>query len=360
MQTSIEVEYWVVDEAGELTEPGSLLDVSANVEEEFVGPLFELKTPPCETMADLRREFVGELADVLAEADRCGKGLVPLGTPINGGSIDQHESARSDIQRRVLGENFDYAKYCAGTHVHFEKRNVVDQLNTLIALDPALACCNSSPYFQGRPIASSARAYVYRRKCYENLPKHGQLWAYAESVGEWSRRLERRFEEFTEAAVAEGIDEARVEAEFTPDDVVWTPIRLRQEFPTVEWRSPDATLPSEILRLVDDLETVMDHLHHTTVTVESETGSVTADGITLPEFDVVCDLAEEAMVDGLASQTVRDYLERMGVSVDAYDPLSARIGGREYVGPADACDLRRTYAAELARDVDDLLRAARA
>lgn len=360
MQTSIEVEYWVVDEAGRLTEPGELLDVSEHVEPEFVGPLLELKTPPCETIEALGRTFVGELADVLAEAERSGKGLVPFGTPINGGSIDQHAGKRSDIQECVLGENFGYAKYCAGTHVHVEKRNVVDQLNTLIALDPALACCNSSPYFEGQPIASSARSYIYRRKCYEHFPKHGQLWEYAENVGQWSRRLERRFEEFKEAAVAEGIDPEIVDEQFTPDDVVWTPIRLRQEFPTVEWRSPDATFPSEILRLVDDLGTVMEHLHHTNVTVGGERGSVAEDGIILPEFDVVCDLAEEAMVEGLASQNVRDYLERMGFSVADYDPISAQIGGRERVGPADACELRREYADRLVRDVDDHLRTAEA
>ncbi|WIV67414.1 glutamate-cysteine ligase family protein [Natrialbaceae archaeon AArc-T1-2] len=358
MQTSIEVEYWVVDESGELTEPGPLVDVSDNVEEEFVGPLFELKTPPCETMAELKREFVGELANVLAEADRCGKGLVPLGTPINCGPIDQHPGERSHIQECVLGENFGYAKYCAGTHVHVEKRNVVDQLNVLIALDPALALCNSSPYFEGRPIASSARAYVYRRKCYEQFPKHGQLWEYADNVGQWNRRLERRYEEFKDAAVTEGIDEERVDERFTPDDVVWTPVRLRQEFPTVEWRSPDATVPSEILRLVADLEAVMERLHHTNVSVAGENGAVTEDGIALPEFDAVCGLADEAIIDGLASQNVRNYLDRMGFSVADYEPITDRIAGREHVGPTDACELRRTYADLLARDVDALLQTA--
>ncbi|MHC3438994.1 glutamate-cysteine ligase family protein [Natrialbaceae archaeon A-gly3] len=360
MQTSIEVEYWVVDEDGELTDPGELLEVSEHVVEEFVGPMVELKTPPCDGLEKLRQEFVGGLTDVLAVAERSGKGLVPLGTPVNCGPIEQRPGERGDIQERVLGEEFAYAKYCAGTHVHVEKRNVVDQLNTLIALDPALALCNSSPYFQGRPVASSARAYIYRKKCYEHFPKHGQLWEYAENVGQWSRRLERRFEEFKEAAMTEGIDEERVEAEFTPDDVVWTPVRLRQEYPTVEWRSPDATLPSETLRLVADLEDVMERLHHTNVTVAGEVGAVTDDGIVLPEFDPLCDLAEEAMIDGLASQNVRSYLERMGFSVDAYEPITERLGGHEYVNEADACELRRTYADVLARDVADLRQTVRA
>jgi len=32
-----------------------------------------------------------------------------------------------------------------------------------------------------------------------------------------------------------------------------TPVRLRDKTPTVEWRSPDTTLPSQILRLLADL-----------------------------------------------------------------------------------------------------------
>ena len=357
MQKSIEVEYWVVDESGALTTPGPLTDGSEYVEEEFVEPLLELKTPPCESYADLRSTFVTQLDDVLSQADELGVKLVPLGTPLNSESIERWSGERGRIQKRVLGTNFDYAKYCAGTHLHFEKRNVTDQLNTLIALDPALALLNSSPYFQGERVANGARAYIYRRKCYEHFPKHGQLWDYADTVAEWETRLEHRFEEFKDAALAAGVDAVTIDAHFSPDNVVWTPIRLRDEMPTIEWRSPDAALPSQILRLVEELDHVMEQLHHTNVRIEGETGSVSSDGIRLPEFETVCDYAEEAIHDGLDSGNVATYLERMGFDVHGYDPSTKKIDGRDYVTLEEARELRLRYGDLLERDVNRLLRA---
>ncbi|SFG05545.1 Glutamate-cysteine ligase family 2(GCS2) [Halopelagius inordinatus] len=356
MQKSIEVEYWVVDEDGELTEPEELTDVSENVEEEFVPPLFELKTPPCETYGDLRSAFVEQLDRVLRRADELDKRLVPFGTPVNGERIERWPTERGRIQKRVLGTNFDYAKYCAGTHLHFEKRNVVDQLNTLIGLDPALALLNSSPYFRGTRVANGARAYLYRKKCYEKFPKHGQLWEYADTVGEWERRLDRRYEEFSRAAVEAGIDEETVEAHFTPDDVVWTPVRLRDEMPTVEWRAPDAALPSQILRAAEEIDAVMEQLHHTNVRVGGTTGGVTEDEIVLPGFETLREYVNEAIHEGLESPDVAGYLERMGFDVQGYDPITPKIDGREYVTRSEACELRLEYAEMLRRDVSRLLR----
>ncbi|MFC6768576.1 glutamate-cysteine ligase family protein, partial [Natrinema soli] len=208
MNTSIEVEYWVVDSDGNLAESGPLADVSTRTERASVEPLLEVKTPPCETVSELRTALVTELEAVLSRAAALDKHLVPLGTPINGDEIDRRPGERGRIQNEVIGENFDYAKYCAGTHIHVEKRNVTDQLNALIALDPALALVNSSPYHRGERIANGARAHCDRKQSYKAFPKHGQRWRYVETVGEWHRRLEHCYEEFETAAVAAGVDAA--------------------------------------------------------------------------------------------------------------------------------------------------------
>jgi glutamate---cysteine ligase / carboxylate-amine ligase len=359
MKKSIEVEYWVIDREGKLVEPEELVEGSEQRVEEFVEPLFELKTTPCETTSELRTEFAERLDDALSVAGDLGKALVPLGTPIDGDSIERRSDERARIQRRVLGEDFEYAKHCAGTHVHFEQRDATEQLNALIALDPAFALLNSSPYFRGERVATGARAYVYRKKCYERFPKHGQLWDYVESVSEWNERLEHRYEEFEEAAIESGVSEERVEAHFSPDDVVWTPVRLRKEFPTVEWRSPDAALPSQILRLVGEMNAVMEQLPHRNVRIEGQQGGVDEERITLPEFDRVCDLVDEAIHDGLESEGLRSYLGRMGFDAASYRPLSARIGGRSSVGRDEARELRLESAEALERDVERLLEAER-
>ncbi|MFM9598074.1 hypothetical protein ACKI1O_53420, partial [Streptomyces scabiei] len=53
IRRSIEVEYWVVDDRGRLAEPGELVAASPGAEREFVRPLLEVKTTPCETTAEL-------------------------------------------------------------------------------------------------------------------------------------------------------------------------------------------------------------------------------------------------------------------------------------------------------------------
>ncbi|WP_247003220.1 glutamate-cysteine ligase family protein [Halosolutus gelatinilyticus] len=360
MNTGIEVEYWVTDRNGELAPPGELTDGSDRTVEEFVEPLVELKTQPCESIDALRRRFLRQLDEVLSRADELDKRLVPLGTPINCDGVSRRSGERGRIQEAVVGSDFARAKYCAGTHIHVEKRNVTDQLNALIALDPALALVNSSPYVRGTPVANGARAYWYRKKAYEEFPKHGQLWAYVDTVGEWRRRLECRFEEFKAAAIEAGVDEAAVEDHFCPDDVVWTPIRLRESMPTVEWRSPDAALPSQLLRLTAEVRAVMERLHHTNVRIGDhggrEPGRVSTDGITLPDFETACDLADVAMRTGIENDRVAAYLDRMGFSVADYHPISTRIDGRQYVTRSDARDLRLEYANALEADVETLLR----
>ena len=354
MQKSIEVEYWVINQDGALTNPGALTEFSEYVEEEFVYPLLELKTPPCETYSALESTFVEQLAELLFKADELDKMLVPLGTPINSRPIELRPGERSRIQKRVLGDNFAYAKYCAGTHLHFEKRNVTDQLNVLASLDPALGLLNSSSYFQGERIANGARAYIYRKKCYEYFPLHGQLWNYVNTVGQWERQLDRLFDSFKDASMKGGINEDAIYASFSPQDIVWTPVRLRDEMPTVEWRAPDTSLPSQILRLAEEVGTIMEQLHHKEVRIEGDAGEVTDDRITIPEFDTVLNYVEEAIHEGLESPELSAYLERMGFNVREYQPLTQKIDGRDYVSLDEAREIRLQYGELLRRDVDHL------
>jgi hypothetical protein len=241
LRRSIEVEYWVVDSDGTLVEPGSLVDAAAGVEREFVEPLLEIKTTPCESTAELRDELFERVGRVLDRAEREGKQLVPLSTPVNCGKVADRPSDRTRIQRRIVGEDFEYVRHCAGTHIHVEQQPgmAVEQLNALVALDPALALVNSSSHFNGRHLADGARSKLYRWLAYDDLPHQGRLWAYVDDTGEWTRRLERRYEEFETAALENGIDRPTVAANFDPESAVWTPVQLREEFGTVEWRSPD-------------------------------------------------------------------------------------------------------------------------
>ncbi|RDZ41268.1 glutamate--cysteine ligase [Haloferax sp. Atlit-47N] len=358
LRRSIEVEYWVVEEDGSFTDPGGLVDASPGAEREFVEPVLEVKTTPCDSAAELRKELYERLGDVLARAEEVGKRLVPLATPLSEEAVTELESDRTRIQNRVVGSDFQYARHCVGTHVHVEQRpgREIDQYNALVALDPALALVNSSPYYDGKRLAAGARSKLYRRMTYDDVPHQGRLWRYADDTREWSRRLERRFEEFLVRAEEEGVDRATIEANFDPESAIWTPVQLRAEFGTVEWRSPDCSLPSDALRLANSVADVVHRLDDATLRIEGETGRVTDDRVVLPEFDAVLRYVNAAIEDGLDSETVRSYLDRMGFDVGAYSPVSHEIDGRETVTAAEARELRLTHADRLERDVRNAVR----
>jgi gamma-glutamyl:cysteine ligase YbdK (ATP-grasp superfamily) len=353
VRRSIEVEYWVIDTEGRLVEPGELVDVSPGAETEFVEPVLEIKTSPCETTAALREELFDRLERVLRRANELGRGLVPLATPLYEETVVERPSERTRVQNRIVGENFAYVRHCAGTHVHVEQQpgRAVDQLNTLVALDPALALVNSAPYFRGRRLCAGARSRLYRRLGYEDVPHQGWLWRYLDSADEWDRRLERRYDEFVTAAVEAGIDRRTVEEHFDPESAVWTPVQFRETFGTVEWRSPDTALPSQVLRLAEAVAGVVEHLRTAEVRIEGDTGRVTDDEIVLPTFDAVLEYVDAAIEDGLDSPAVRSYLDRMGFDVAAFDPATHRFDGGDELTPAAARELRLSHAERLERDV---------
>jgi gamma-glutamyl:cysteine ligase YbdK (ATP-grasp superfamily) len=96
MQIGIELEYWVVDADGELARADGVSSAGDGVETEFVDQLLEVKTPPCETLAELREALAARLERALDAID--GR-LVPLGTPLRDGGLGRRgrcQSAGSD------------------------------------------------------------------------------------------------------------------------------------------------------------------------------------------------------------------------------------------------------------------------
>ena len=353
IRRSIEVEYWVVDRKGNLVDSSPIAAASDGAECEFVEPLLEIKKTPCETTTELRRELYDRIHDAIQRANEMGRGLVPLATPVTHEEIREFPSERTRIQTLVIGEDFEYVRHCAGTHIHFEQipGREVDQFNTLIALDPALALVNSSRWFHGRFLAPGARSKLYRRMAYDELAHQGRLWRYIGTTHEWDMRLERRYEEFVAAALDADVDRQTVESNFGPESAIWTPVQLREKFTTVEWRSPDTTLPSQVIRLANSIAQIMEQLRDTEVHIEGDSGHVTDDVIVLPEFNTVLQHVDAAIQEGLSSKPLRSYLERMEFDVTAYDPVSDRQDRRDRISPAAARKLRLDHAEILKQDV---------
>lgn len=143
-----------------------------------------------------------------------------------------------------------------------------------------------------------------------------------------------------------------VEALFEPENTVLNPVRLRECQPTVEWRAPDATVPSQVTRLATDVERLVSRTR--TASVEYGAPEIGRDRIRVPEFDALRDLSRKAIESGLDSPDVDSYLRDLGFDTAAYEPLSADFYGPQRLSDREARTRRLQQAGRLQADIQDL------
>ena len=353
--TGVELELWVVDERGQLCDGEGLAAAHDRIKPEFIDPLLEVQTEPHDDMADLRRDLHEVLSTAVEAAEDDDKRLVPLGTPLTDAEVPVN-CERGRLYERIYGDGVASAKNCAGTHIHFEQTDVVRQLNLLTALDPSLSLISSSPYYRGERRYASSRADAYRTECGSAFRQYTDLWSYVDSVDEWRGRVEGAYDDFLGLAADRGVDPETVEEHFDPEDTVLNPVRLRRCQPTVEWRAPDSTLPTQVLRLVGDVRELVDRVESTPV-VRGRPGAA-GRRIGVPEFDDLWTRSRTAIEDGLDSRRVRSYLRSFGFEPDTYRPATRKIYGPQVLSDLTACELRLEYARRLREDLATLAPAA--
>lgn len=351
LSMGVEMELWVVDDDGRLTDGDHLAQAHDHVEPEFVGPMLEVHTDPHVDPATLKRELVDTLRSVIDAAENASKHLVPLGTPLTE-ATPSAEGERGRLFEEIYGDGIRSAKNCAGTHVHVEQDGVVDQLNLLTALDPALALVSSSPYYCGRRGEDSSRAAAYRTGGGEEFRQFTDLWSYVDSEAEWCDRVSSAYEEFLALASARGVDPGTVEEYFEPEDTVLTPVRRRRCQPTVEWRAPDSALPSQVVRLATDVRDLLGRLDWADLSVGS--AGLDDDQIRIPPFTELRDVSRRAIERGLASDRVRTYLQALGLDPGRYQPISAQLYGPDRLPASQARRIRLEYARRLRADVESM------
>lgn len=352
MKKGIELEYFTIDSSGQLCKAEELTNEFEFAHVEFAECIIEIKSEPHEDIDALRRDVEQKLEKAVKLGRKKDIRLVPLGTPLNHDEVKLMESERLEMMKKFNPRDIEIEKELAriGLHIHFEKENVKDQLNILTALDPAFATVNSSPYHKGQKVASSSRNWIYRYSWEPDFPKSVELWHYTDSVEEWKTNMHSAFEEFKEGAIAAGIDEEKFMKHHHPDRSIWTPIRLRDQFPTIEYRSPDTTTLSSALKLVEDLEHVLEESKDKEIKTGKNPG-IKSEKVVLPEFSRLKKLSREAARKGLNSEKVREYLEKMEIDIESYRPLSDRFDSREEISMEEACDMRIKAAEILEEDL---------
>lgn len=355
MQLALELEYWTVDETGALATATPVLDRIDDLHAESADPIIEIVTDPCDDVPELWAEVTRRLQEVIQVGREEGRRLVPLGTPLNAGPISTNDDPRTRIQRQVLGDAFENATHCAGTHLHVDRIDgaETDQLNLMTALDPAFALVASSTFHQGHTVAACARTHVYRRMCYGDNPRLGRLWPYVEDIDEWNERIDTTFDRFRQQALAQDVKRSTFDEHFRPEDSTWAPVRLREKYDTIEWRSPDVTLPGQALQLAEDIRDIVALVKNRRVEIGPRPG-ITASTVTVPAFEQLQQYVRTAIDEGLEASTVEQYLEMMGFDTTTYQPISSELVDEPPMTKRRAEWLRLRYADRLERDVETL------
>lgn len=351
MKKGIELEYWVIDEEGSLDEATKIADKFDFADPEFVKPLLEIRTEPHEDIKKIKEEMFERVRICIEEAHSQGLRLVPTGTPLNSGPIEVISgSERVKLEQKFFPEHNVKDRTRAGTHIHFEQDQTVRQLNLVTALDPASAVLNSSPYHDGRKLASSSRNYFYRYGWNCRFPNNIGLWPYTDSIDEWKERLKDRYNDLMESAIENGVDIEDFTNNYAPEDSVWIPVRLREEFGTVEWRSGDAAVPSEVFKLLEEINSLVESTGEKEVEIGEE--SATNETIRLPEFKKLSEISRKACEEGLDSEDVVEHLEGFEIDTERFDPLSNKLVRNDVeIDMEEAKEMRLEAAEYLEADV---------
>lgn len=355
MKKGVELEFFVVDSDGNLCSAKKITGELDFAAPEFAECVVEIKSDPFESIEELKRDITRKTKKAIELGKEHDRSIVPLGTPLNHEELGLLETERLEMMKKFNPRDIEVEKELAriGFHIHFEKEEVKDQINVLTALDPAFALLNSSPYHQGRQVAASSRNMVYRYNWKPKFPESVSLWPYTDSVEEWKEKMHQAFDEFKKEAISKGISEKNFLEHYHPDRSIWTPIRLRDKFPTVEYRSPDTTLISEAMKLVEDIDEILEISKEKEIVVGGEPG-VEDERIVLPEFEKVEELSKKAAENGIQDNEVREYLEKMGFDVSRYNPLSSRINGEENLTIQRAREKRLEASKMLEEDLESL------
>ena len=355
MKKGIELEYFTIDPDGNLADSKEITDELDFAAPEFAKCIIEIKSDPCSDLDELKADLKQKVGEAIDKADERDLKLAPVGTPLNHGEIELIESERLEMMKKFNPEDIKIEKELArtGLHIHFEKRNVKDQLNILTALDPASGLLNSSPYHKGENEASSCRNWIYQHSWEPKFPESVQLWNYTDSVEEWKDRMHKAFEDFKNGAMEAGVSEDTFLSHHHPDRSIWTPIRLRDQFPTVEYRSPDTCLPSEALQFTRDLENILEESQNKNVVIGNGP-EIDDDTVTLPEFAQVKKLSKIAALEGKESEQLNDYLKQFGVDPEDYSPLSEKLKRGKTISIKEACELRLEASRMLEADIENL------
>jgi len=309
---SVAVDYWVIDEAGELADPDrvtALPGATAGTTPHSIA----VETPPTESCGELREHLEGRLQTTVAVARSEECRLLPLGLRPDLLAETSTESSETDQPPPTA---------TAGTRITFDvdPQAATDVYNILLALDPAFALLNTTQW------TKAGHQYA----CGRAAARNHQVAPY-----------------LTDGDIESVVnDPANRDTDAESDH--HQPVRLLEPG-RIEWRALDATTPTLLVDLIADVVSILRQASACQLTIESFGNGFDVGCLSLPSTDWRAIYAEQAARNGVESVILRAYLDRLGIETGWY--LAAAPAAISHDSSAALAGLFRTRAALLEADV---------
>lgn len=270
---SVSVDYWLLDESGDLADPTCVADLPGADRTDSPHSI-AIETPVCESCSGLRDVLIDELraAQTAASDQHCR--LLAAGV-----RPDQLEGDRQDGPLET-----------AGTRVRFEtdRETATTVYNVLLALDPAFVLLASTS--EDGALARSRRA---------------ALLDGSRSVVQGYRAAQ---------PTPQGVETIRPAGE---SDDHWQPVAMVDET-TVEWRSLESSTPTLLVDLIADVLAVLYEATDCRMEVGTFGNGFGVGCLSLPSAAWRQQYLDDAVTKGLTSLRLRAYLERLGFDTSWY------------------------------------------
>ncbi len=274
---SVAVDYWVIDETGELADPSCVAAIPGATASATPHSI-AVETPPTEHCVDLRDHLEGRLQTAVVAAHDRECRLLPLGLRPDLLAEAGAESGETDQPPPTA---------TAGARITFDvdPEAAVDVYNILLALDPAFALLNTTRW------VTEDRQYACGRAAKRN--RNHRVMPY------------------------------RTDDDLDPDAVDdhetdgWQPVRLLEPG-RIEWHALDASTPTLLVDLIADVVSILRRASMCQLTVESFGNGFDVGCLRLPTKRWRRIYAEQAAHRGVESVILRAYLDRIGIETGWY------------------------------------------
>ncbi len=323
-----EAELFLIDSEGDIKpEADKILQLTSKLKhkpvKEYAKEVIEINAYPSELVEGAIIDYINtfyEIDEIIQKEDLY---LLPMSVYPGQYTPVRRTDKYYQLQERVLGDDaLEKAARCVGFHFHYPlpstRERILTLYNFFVSMVPVFDLfMQSSPFYQLKQLFKDSRAFLYRdmktsfmKGAYSEGNLFGGVPDYKKDFDSILREIRKRNITWFKQVLKYGF--SKEEVKYTPDtNYYWGALRLNPRVATLELRSPDVNLPSNLLEGMNMFRKVSDEVvNNLKVHISSEDHFYKEDDILyIPSMENVRKATYEASLHGFDSEFAVKYAE---------------------------------------------------